>query len=277
MFKNKRSRPTLPLRRRRRPPAAPSSSTARSTTTPAVASAFSSNDLSTSSNFSAPSLPECTLTKKAYLFTGKIHPSTLDILIEQTKNITEKFASIWENENSEYIIKLRNNNFKIIYNDIKEQGLYKSQFITIFNGLNYLKDNGYEYVLKTRLDIISEDYEKYLKLIINLYPERITCISGIQTDTIYFLDIIISGRIDNMCKFCALQFNSDDRYPEKFLIENYSNKNNLTRNEIREILNFSLDICIANNIEFIWYRPSGWLSTKMRVIKDYCTSDFIFV
>ena len=63
--------------------------------------------------------------------------------------------------------------------------------------------------------------------------------------------------------------NSDDDF---IFIKTYS-----ISKEIREILNFSLDVCIANNIEFIWYRPAPWKIPHMRVIKDYCTSDFIFV
>jgi hypothetical protein len=220
--------------------------------------------------------------KIAILFTGKIHSETIDILINQTKNITNKFASIWENENSEYIVKLINNNFKIIYNNTNLQMIYKPQFITVFNGLNFLKENGYEYILRTRFDIISSDYNKYLELLINSYPEKITVIAGIETSSIYFLDIIVGGTIDVMCNFFKLQSINDNRFYEKFLIENYSNKINLTKDEIRNIFNFSLIECINNNIEFIWYRPISWKSTSitypdMRVIKEYCKHPFIWI
>jgi hypothetical protein len=221
-------------------------------------------------------------TKTAILFTGKINLLALDVLIEQTKNIENKFASIWGNEKQEYIVKLSNNNFKIIYNDINQQKIYRPQFITVFNGLNYLKENGYEYVLRTRIDIVSLDYSKYLNLVCELYPEKITVIAGIETSTTYFLDIIVSGKINEMCNFCALQPINDDRYYEKFLIENYSNKINLTKDEIINIFNFSLNDCIANNIEFMWYRPISWKSyaityPDMRVIKEYCNSSIIWV
>lgn len=221
-------------------------------------------------------------TKTAILFTGKINLLALDVLIEQTKNIENKFASIWGNEKPEYIVKLSNNNFKIIYNDINQQKIYRPQFITVVNGLNYLKENGYEYVLRTRLDIVSLDYSKYLNLVSELYPEKITVIAGIETSTTYFLDIIVSGKINEMCNFCALQPINDDRYYEKFLIENYSNKINLTKDEIINIFNFSLNDCIVNNIEFMWYRPISWklyaiTYPDMRVIKEYCNSSIIWV
>lgn len=222
------------------------------------------------------------ITKLAILFTGKIRHQTLDILIEQTKNMKNKYVSIWENENTEYIVKLSNNNFKIIYNDIKQQGLYKPQFIAVLNGLNYLKENGYEYVLRARLDIESSDYNKYLELVSHLYPNKIAVIAGMETSTAYFLDIIVSGEINEMCKFFTLQPINDDRYYEKFLLENFNNKTNLQKEEIRNILNFSLNDCIVNNIEFLWYRPISWKSSSitypdMRVIKEYCKQTFIWI
>ena len=222
------------------------------------------------------------MTKTAILFTGIIHSQTFDLLMEQTRTMNNKFASIWANESPEYIVKLRNNNFEIIYNDIKQQELYKPQFITVLNGLHYLKENGYEYILRTRFDIVSPDYNKYLELIRNVYPEKITVITGIETSRIYFLDVIVSGNINDMCDFFKLQPIHDQRYYEKFLIENYSKKTNLTKEEIRNIFNFSLSDCIVNNIEFIWYRPNSWKSPlitcpDMRVIKEYCKNAFIWI
>jgi|GEM_PF-3411740 len=218
----------------------------------------------------------------AILFTGNVHGDTIDVLIEQTKNQTNKIASIWENESPEYVDKLKNNNFKIIYNSVKQQEIYKPQFITVHNGLKYLKENGYEYVLRTRFDILCQDYDRYLEILAKSYREKLTAIAGIETSTTYFLDIIIGGKIDEMLKFFALQPNYDVRYYEKFLIENYSNKTNLTKEEIRNILNFSLSDCVNNNIEFIWYRPISWKSQTitwpdMRVINEYCKNNFIWM
>lgn len=220
--------------------------------------------------------------KNAILFTGKIESLAFDILIEQTKDIKNKYASIWDNEHIEYIVKLTNNNFKIIYNDIKQQKKFKPQTITIFNGLNYLKEKGYEYILRTRFDIVSPDYNKYLNLVSDLYPENITVIAGIEVSSVYFLDIIVSGKINDMLNFFKLQPINDNRYYEKFFIENYSNKINLTKEEIKNVLHFSLNNCIDNNIEFIWYRPISWKSNSitypdMRVIKEYCKSTFIWL
>jgi phenolic acid decarboxylase len=223
--------------------------------------------------------------KTAFLFSGKIYPDAFDIFIEQTKNIDNKFASIWNNENPEYITILINNNFTIIYNDTKEQELYTPQFICIFNGLNFLKENGYEYVLKSRFDIVSCHYNNYIEMlkgVKNSYSEKITVIAGIETSTIFFTDTIVAGKIDEMCKMYSLQSLHDGRYPEKFLIENYSNKTNLTRQDIKDIFHFSLNDCILNNFEFIWYRPMSWKSPTitcpdMRIIGEYCKSDFIWV
>jgi hypothetical protein len=224
--------------------------------------------------------------KTAILFTGeidrKIDSNTFDILIEQTKHIENKFAAVWENENPEYIIKLTNNNFKIIYNDVNQQKFYKPQTVIVYNGLKYIKDSGYEYVLKTRYDILSYDYTKYLEMVVNKYTEKITVISGIQTNNIYFLETIVSGKINDMCNFYTLKLNNDGRYIEKALMEDYTNKKNLSRDEIRNIFNFSLTDCIINNFEFIWYRPQCWKSNsrtipEMRIINEYCKESHTWI
>ena len=141
---------------------------------------------------------------------------------------------------------------------------------------------GFDFVLKTRFDVLSFDYNKYIELIYKLYPNKITVISGIQTHTIYFLQILEYGNISDMCRFYTLQPINDRRYAEKFLMETYSNKVNLTRNDISDIFNFSLTACIENNIEFIWHRPPNWKSPlrtipDMRVINEYCKDTFIWI
>jgi hypothetical protein len=222
-------------------------------------------------------------TKKAILFTGKIYSPALDLLIEQTKNVKYKFASIWENENPEYISKLSKNNFIIITSSIKQQELFTPQSITIVNGLNYIKKHEFDFVLRTRFDVLSTDYVKYLELSCDLSPDKITVIAGIHTDPdgSYFLDIVVSGKTDNMCQFYIMQPVNDKRYCEKFIIENYSKKTNLKKDDIKDIFNFSLSFCLVNSIEFIWYRNDSWKTNyitipDMKVINEYCKSSFIW-
>jgi hypothetical protein len=222
------------------------------------------------------------MARTAILFTGLICPEMLDLLIAQTQNIQFKYASIWENENPEYILQLTENNFVVIKNNIKEMELYTPQFIPIVNGLKYIKDQEFDYVLKTRFDIASFNFLKYIEIIQNLYPEKITVIAGIQTDITYFIDIIVFGKISEMCSFYKLQEINDKQCPEIFLIKNYLGKVNSRKEDLKNIFNFSLTKCIENNIEFIWSRSNKWKTPSrtipyMRVIKEYCTESDIWI
>ena len=217
-----------------------------------------------------------------FLFTGKIYPDCFDNFIESTKNIQEiKIASIWDTENSVYVQELIDNNFRIVSNNSKEQDKYVPQFVPIVNGLQYIKENfnTVEYVLRTRFDILSYNYSKYLEKTRELYKEKITVISGIESSS--FLQIVECGKVDAMCKFYTLQLNSDKRPPEQFILDNYLNITNYNRENIRQKINFSLNICIQYNIEFIWFRPQHWKTPlrtipNMRVINEYCKDTFIW-
>ena len=196
----------------------------------------------------------------SFLFTGKIYPEYFERFIECTKEIQNKIASIWENEDNSYIEKLKENNFQIVINNLNEQELYTPQTITIYNGLNYAKENGFEYTLRSRFDILSNDFLKYIEKTENLFKEKITVFCGVETSELYYSQLIIIGKINDMCRFHALQSINDSRaeFGEKFYLENYSNKTNLNKNDIKNILNFSLNICFENNIEFLWFRPESY-------------------
>ena len=223
----------------------------------------------------------------AILFTGEIHPNNIDSFIECTKDIKAvKIASVWNNLDNDSMYKLIINNFAILKNNIEMQTIFTPQFVPIINGINFIKlkhCGDIEFILRSRFDILSSDYDKYLEKAKDLYSNKITVISGINSGEMpYFLDIIVCGTTNNMSMFYALQSKIDARYPEIFLIENYSNKKELTKDEIRANLNFSLDICIKNNIEFIWIRPESWKSPtrtnpNMKVIEEYCKEEFIWV
>jgi hypothetical protein len=223
-------------------------------------------------------------TKTAVLFTGKIYPEYFNEFIECTSNIKEmKFASIWNDVPGEYIQKLSENNFIIITNNVFYQRYYTPQFIPIVNALEFIHKNypDIHFVLRTRFDILSYDYSKYLEKTKHLYTDKITVIAGVQTDKVYFLQIMECGNINDMRKMYALQDINDTRYYEKFLMETYSGKTNLTKEEIKEIFHFSLNICIEHNIEFIWIRSEGWKNSlrtipRMKVIQEYCKDSFIW-
>jgi len=220
----------------------------------------------------------------AILFTGIVCGGTFDRLLEQTKNIPHKFASIWENENPAYVQRLIENNFTIVTSDLKLQEVYLAQFIPVVNGLQRIKDDGFQYVLKTRFDVISPSFMKYIEVVQQAFKTKITVLGGIQTNTTYFIQIMEYGNIDDMSRFYTNQPKEDSsiRYPEQFLMETYAKKCNLTKEDIKEIFNFSLPLCIEHNIEFIWYRPNSWMAPNitipdMRVIGEYCNSSFLWV
>ena len=223
------------------------------------------------------------MNKTCILVTGQIFDGYFYKLIEQYKDIEYKIASIWENERAEYIETLKKNNFLVVLNKISDQAFSVPQFIPIVNGLSFCQKNNFEFVLRTRFDILSRDYLKYLENTKHLYKDKISVISGIHTSNIYFVDFIVVGKTNEMCKFYNLQMLGDKRFIEQFCIEKYSGKNNLTREDIRKIFHFTLPVCKENNIEYFFHRPGGgWINSfltapDMKVISDYCTHPFIWI
>jgi hypothetical protein len=241
-------------------------------------------------NGSSPGLARSQV-KSAILFTGIIHAAYFDTILRQsasldTENIL-KVACIWENEKSEYVQALNDHHFVVVKSALRDQEYYVPQFIPIVDGLHFLQKHypEIEFVLRTRLDVISSDYGKYMNLIRDIYlknvenvENKITVITGIETHNVFFLDIIVGGRFSEMCLFYP---RCDSSYPEKFLIENYSKKKKtFEKDDLREIFNFSLEQCKSRTIEFTWYREwdsSLWTRPHVHIIQDYCRESFIWI
>lgn len=212
------------------------------------------------------------------VFTGKIYPFCIKRLIEETRSIPHKIASVWDNEPQEYVSDLSNNNFSIVVNKISDTELYTPQFVTIVSGVNCAKERGFKYIMRTRFDIVSTDYTLYLEKTRHLYENKLTTICGLASGIIFFDDRMIVGEADKMCKLYKLQRRGDSRYPEQFLMETYSNKTNLRHADIRVIFNFSLNICREHNIEFIWYRPHwSHVPHDMKYIGLYCKGSHVWL
>jgi len=244
-------------------------------------------------NGSSPGLARSQV-KSAILFTGIIHAAYFDTILRQsasldTENIL-KVACIWENEKSEYVQALNDHHFVVVKSALRDQEYYVPQFIPIVDGLEYLQKHypEIEFVLRTRLDVISSDYGKYMNLIRDIYlknvenvENKITVITGIETHNVFFLDIIVGGRFSEMCLFYARQPRGDSSYPEKFLIENYSKKKKtFEKDDLREIFNFSLEQCKSRTVEFTCYREWDsplWTRPHVHIIQDYCRESFIWI
>jgi len=141
-------------------------------------------------------------------------------------------------------------------------------------GVLYAQRLGFRYIFHSRTDVFPLNYTKFINCIADLYESKLTVLYGLAHA--YILDIIVVGTIDNILKlYDTLQEPADIRDPEIFLLENYYNKVNLSREDIKSDINFCLDRCNDNNIELIWYRNLNWseVNTRtipmMRVISEY--------
>lgn len=208
----------------------------------------------------------------AILITGLLNEYYTFNLLKSYDGMSNKFISTWSNSDSGLLDILIKNDFSIILTD-HDPSLSRAncQFITIINGLKYIKEKHveYKYVIRSRTDIFSENIESFISVTKHLYSNKLTVICGIHTTIIYFLDIIVAGTIDEMISFYKLMDPNDTRCQEIFLIEEYTQKKNLTREDIKSYFNFCLDECVKYNLEFIWFREARYPPT-MKLISDYC-------
>lgn len=221
------------------------------------------------------------------LITGQLTNEFTDRLIKCYSNIKDKLVSTWNYTDKDIIQKLKSNDFMVILIDDetikKDQHKHNRQLLPIRNGILEAKRLGYKYVLKSRNDVFSNDFERFLTVTQHLYKEKIMAISGIFTKPAgaYFLDILVCGSVDNMLKMFVVKDPGNKRAFEPYLIETYTNMKKLSKEQLKNHMAFCLEECKRNDIEFIWHRDKKWKTPKrtipdMKVIKEYCDDEFIF-
>ena len=164
------------------------------------------------------------------LITGQLNANFTDRLIESYKNISNKLISTWKDTPSELIEKLKNDNFIILLNDEEylknDQHKHNRQLLPIRNGILEAEKLGFKYVMRTRTDIFSNDFDKYLMKTRSMYKDKLTFIAGIKNVKwgIYFLDIIVSGEISKMLSMFVIKEPKNKKAYELYLIEMYTKK-----------------------------------------------------
>lgn len=218
------------------------------------------------------------------IITGLLNDIFVPRLIYSYKDIPHKLISTWKDQDPALLSDLSENGFIIILNEYPEHKCSTNyQVVPTKKGLEYALEQQFSYVCHTRTDVFLLNHRTFLNATRELYTEKITVICGIDTDIVYHLDIITVGHIYNLLKFYnALQEPDDERPVELFLLENYNESSNITRDTIKVNMHFCLDICRNNTIEIIWYRDEMWKDPSrtipnMRVISEYCNDSFIFV
>ena len=94
--------------------------------------------------------------------------------------------------------KLKKDNFIILLNDEEslknDQHKHNRQLLPIRNGILEAEKLGFKYVMRSRADVFSNDFDKYLMKTRSMYQNKLTAIAGINNVKagVYFLDIIFA-------------------------------------------------------------------------------------
>jgi hypothetical protein len=192
----------------------------------------------------------------AILVTGKIEKRITESLFESYSNIDNKILSTWDTEDKEYIKEFEENGFQIVLttpphtNTTTVNGTMM-QLIPIASGVKYAKERGYEYLMRSRTDIVSSDFLKYLDKTKHLYKDKLTALAF---NTKYIFEVFICGKIDEMVKFYKVPHETDMRPPEEFLSEEYIGILPVKDEDIRQKITETYNICKENSMQFYWLR-----------------------
>jgi len=210
------------------------------------------------------------------VITGLINEEYVSYLLETYKNVKNKIISTWLDQDKILIEMLRNNKFIIVQDNFpinNTQTNYQSKAIR--NGCLKAKELGYKYVIRLRTDMISDSIVLFIQLLEKeFFPkEKLVSFCGIETqDGVYFYDIMIGGRAEQIFEFFKNEQSIEDtRYIEKFLLESYLDKMNITREDVKGIFNFCFLHCCLLEIEFFL------LKYKFNIINEYCTKSFVWI
>lgn len=155
-----------------------------------------------------------------------------------------------------FIEQLLDEDFLVILNDPPPyMSSYNAQYTCICSALSKVKGLGMKYTVRSRTDIFPNNYPLFLEKTRHLYEDKITVFTYFNE---HICDFVISGATDEMMRFFSKeQPIGDTRYPEKYIIETYSNRVDLNKDDSAKYVNYCLDICRENGIKHYWLRSAG--------------------
>lgn len=215
------------------------------------------------------------------------------VFFNSFKDIKNKILTTWDYEKDKAQM-FKDNGFDIVYSSESEMPEVNPyyQFLPVEKALKYAKEKGFKYALRTRTDIITLNYKKYLYHTRDIHKKKMSALFGLgilnQNTGPYFLDVIVGGPIDNLLKLFKMTNKTvrtppdrdaiveDFHYAEGYLLEQWFNYKTPSAQDVKSILEFTYNICIKNNIEFIWKRKERWLPRfvynnfpYLRIISEY--------
>jgi hypothetical protein len=224
------------------------------------------------------------------IISGLLNDLFIEKLISSYKTVKHKMITTWNNTDIKFIEILQENGFFIVLSEYPiEKNTINFQSICMRNGILKAMELNYKYVCRSRTDIFPENHVKFLQVTRNLYQDKIMSLCGVELYMnnellTYYLDVILVGNIACMFKY----YEKDDecsknyfRNCEQIMIENYANKNIISKEDIKQYMNFCKEVCSKENIEIIWYKPADWADyyrsiPYMKLIREYCNAFFTY-
>lgn len=189
----------------------------------------------------------------ALLITGMLNEYHMVVkLVQSYTDVKTKIISTWKYTNPNFIEVLTEEGFICILNDPPPYiHTINMQQVAIRSGLLKAKEMGFKYCIRTRTDIYPNNYELFCEKTRPLYTDKITVFTHFFG---HICDFVIMGLIDEMLLLFAHQLDSGCATNEVFIMEKYTGKENLTKEDCTKYVNYCLDICRENNIKHSWLR-----------------------
>ena len=214
--------------------------------------------------------------KTCYVITGLINNADVIPLINEYSSVQYKIISTWNDQDIHSIEQLKNNGFIIVQDDYpknNKQTNYQSK--AIYNGCMKAKELNCTHVIRMRTDIECDNTFHFLNLLNNNFfnEDKLVSFCGIETiqDGVYFFDVMVAGEVNKMLEFFKNEQSIDDnRYIEKYLLEMYLNKTNITRADVKSIFNFCYLACRRLDIHFYFDKYNT------EIINNHCNQSFVW-
>lgn len=212
------------------------------------------------------------------VITGLIRYDYINPLLTTYRNYPNKIISTWNNQDINLISLLQQQGFIIVqdnYPEVCNTTNYQSR--AILNGCKKAQELGYKYIIRMRTDIDCNDFNLFSNMLNEKYlnnSTKLVSFAGIETPCsgIYFYDVMIAGNTNSMLVlFKSEQSEKDTRYVEKYILETYAGKQNLSRAEVRDIFNFCYLECRHYGLRFNFPKKG------FEIIQQYCNEGFIWI